>query len=85
MDGTGGRWCCDQRLGHYPLRRAGVTIRDLSTDEPNLEDIFLHLTGSGAAVPGDDAETIHRGGDREQGIPGRRGPPGEDPSRAGGL
>ena len=67
------------------VRRAGVTIRDLSTDEPNLEDIFLHLTGSGAAVPGDDAETIHRGGDREQGIPGRRGPPGEDPSRPGGL
>ena len=67
------------------VRRAGVTIRDLSTDEPDLEDVFLHLTGSGAATPPEGAPATRRGGAREQGIPGRRGPPGEDPSRPGGL
>jgi ABC-2 type transport system ATP-binding protein len=67
------------------VRQAGVTIHDLSTDEPDLEDVFLHLTGSGRATPPDAANVSHRGGIRGQGIPGRRGPPGEDPSRPGGL
>ena len=67
------------------VRDAGVTIRDLSTDEPDLEDIFLHLTGSGDASPDKDALADPSSGTREQGIPGRRGPPGEDPSRPGGL
>ena len=70
------------------VRQAGVTIRDLSTDEPDLEDVFLHLTGSGRATPqdpGDSDQGSHGGGPRAQGIPGRRGPPGEDPSRPGGL
>ncbi|MDP6474468.1 MAG: ABC transporter ATP-binding protein [Alphaproteobacteria bacterium] len=68
------------------VRRAGVTIRDLSTDEPDLEDIFLHLTGSGAAPPVEAPPASHRrGGAGAPGIPGRRGPPGEDPSRPGGL
>lgn len=65
------------------VRRAGVTIRDLSTDEPDLEDIFLHLTGSGDTLPGGDMPTTPCDATREQGIPGRRGPPGEDPSRPG--
>jgi len=67
------------------VRRAGVTIRDLTTDESDLEDIFLHLTGSGDAMPAEAGQTAHRTGARAQGIPGRRGPPGEDPSRPGGL
>ena len=67
------------------VRETGVTIRDLSTDEPDLEDIFLHLTGSGDASPDKDALADPSSGTREQGIPGRRGPPGEDPSRPGGL
>ncbi len=64
------------------VRRAGVTIRDLSTDEPDLEDIFLHLTGTGGA---ETQATDRHDSARSQGIPGRRGPPGEDPSRPGGL
>ena len=67
------------------VRQAGVTIHDLSTDEPDLEDIFLHLTGSGRSEPPDTVNGGHRGGAQGQGIPGRRGPPGEDPSRPGGL
>mgnify|MGYP002852414219 CR=1 FL=1 len=67
------------------VRETGVTIRDLSTDEPDLEDIFLHLTGSGDASPDKDALADPSSGTREQGIPGHRGPPGEDPSRPGGL
>ncbi|MBT3172255.1 MAG: ABC transporter ATP-binding protein [Rhodospirillaceae bacterium] len=63
------------------VRRAGVTIRDLSTDEPDLEDIFLHLTGTGDA---ETPETGQQSSPRSEGIPGRRGPPGEDPSRPGG-
>ena len=61
------------------VRDAGVTIRDLTTDESDLEDIFLHLTGSTDTISAEAGRT------REQGIPGRRGPPGEDPSRPGGL
>ena len=61
------------------VRDAGVTIRDLTTDESDLEDIFLHLTGSTDTISTEASRT------REQGIPGRRGPPGEDPSRPGGL
>ncbi len=61
------------------VRDAGVTIRDLTTDESDLEDIFLHLTGSTDTISAEADRT------REQGIPGRRGPPGEDPSRPGGL
>ena len=61
------------------VRAAGVTIRDLTTDESDLEDIFLHLTGSTDTISAEAGRT------REQGIPGRRGPPGEDPSRPGGL
>jgi ABC-2 type transport system ATP-binding protein len=35
------------------LHRAGVSIRDIATEEPDLEDVFLDLTGSGAhADPG---------------------------------
>ena len=35
------------------LHRAGVSIRDIATEEPDLEDVFLDLTGSGAhATPG---------------------------------
>lgn len=64
------------------VHRAGVTIRDLSTDEPDLEDIFLHLTGTGSAA---EDETNPSSNPRSEGIPGRRGPPGEDPSRPGGL
>jgi len=67
------------------VRRAGVTICDLSTDEPDLEDIFLHLTGSGDMPPGGKIPATPSGATREHGIPGRRGPPGEDPSRPGGL
>ncbi len=61
------------------VRDAGVTIRDLTTEESDLEDIFLHLTGSTDTISAEAGRT------REQGIPGRRGPPGEDPSRPGGL
>ena len=61
------------------VRDAGVTIRDLTTEESDLEDIFLHLTGSTDTISAEADRT------REQGIPGRRGPPGEDPSRPGGL
>lgn len=67
------------------VRKAGVTIRDLSTDEADLEDIFLHLTGSGKSLPDENTSPDSRGSTREQGIPGRRSPPGEDPSRPGGL
>ena len=68
------------------VRRAGVTICDLSTDEPDLEDIFLHLTGSDDTPPGGDMPATPSGATRrEQGIPGRRGPPGEDPSRPAGF
>ena len=28
------------------VRRAGITIRDVKTEEPDLEDVFLSLTGS---------------------------------------
>jgi len=28
------------------LRTAGVRIRDISTQEPDLQDVFLELTGS---------------------------------------
>ena len=52
------------------VRDAGVTIRDLTTDESDLEDIFLHLTGSTDTISAEAGRT------REQGIPGRRGPPG---------
>ncbi len=31
------------------VRAAGLTIADLSTEETDLEDLFLHLTGAGAA------------------------------------
>jgi len=67
------------------VQRAGVTIRDLSTEESDLEDIFLHLTGAGDAPPPEQVPTSPSGDARGQGIPGRRGPPGEDPSRPGGL
>lgn len=69
------------------VRAAGVTIRDLTTNEADLEDVFLHLTGTGAGGAGGAGsaeETPHRQRRRSQGIPGRRGPPGEDPSRPGG-
>jgi ABC-2 type transport system ATP-binding protein len=78
----------ETEIGHIldAVRGAGVTIHDLSTDEPDLEDIFLHLTGSGEAAPNDgDVAPGLPDGTRSQGIPGRRGPPGEDPSRPGGL
>jgi hypothetical protein len=64
-----------------------VTIRDLTTNEPNLEDIFLHLTGAGGAPARETTsqQSPPRKIAQSQGIPGRRGPPGEDPSRPGGL
>jgi len=64
------------------VRSAGVTISDLTTDEPDLEDIFLHLTGAGGASP---QENSPQNDQRSPGIPGRRGPPGEDPARPGSL
>jgi ABC-2 type transport system ATP-binding protein len=64
------------------VRNAGVTISDLTTDEPDLEDIFLHLTGAGGASP---QESSPQNDQRSPGIPGRRGPPGEDPARPGSL
>lgn len=66
------------------VRRAGVVIRDLSTNEPDLEDIFLHLTGSGGYTLGEDIPS-HLEEVRALGIPDRRSPPGEDPTRPGGL
>ena len=32
------------------LREAGVVIRDVSTEEPDLEDVFLEITGSRSAA-----------------------------------
>ncbi len=64
------------------VRQAGVTIRDLSTDEPDLEDIFLHLTSTGGVKT---QETSPGNSPRSEEIPGRCGPPGEDPSQPGGL